>query len=309
MSVKSGAEPCRLCPRECAVLRPLSRTQSGAYGVCGEARLPVVARAAIHRFEEPCISGTRGSGTVFFCGCPLRCVYCQNRTISLSRAGREVTVEQLRAIFRRLTAQGVHNLNLVTPTHFTEAIIEALEEKPPVPVVYNTSGYERVETLARLEGKVQVYLPDMKYALVEPAERYSAAPDYPQVAMAAIREAFRQTGPYRLNEEGIMEKGVLIRHLILPNQLENTRRVIDFVADTFPKGSVKFSLMSQYTPVDVPASYAELSRRITRREYTRAYEYMLERGIEDGYVQERSSAEETYIPDFDLTGVLPPYEE
>ncbi len=294
---------CRLCPRACGADRPSSRAEGGRYGVCGEARLPVVARAAVQRYEEPSNSGTRGSGTVFFSGCPLRCVYCQNRPISFGHAGRELTVPQLRRVMERLAAQGVHNLNLVTPTHFVPAIAEALAAPLPVPVVYNTGGYDTPETLRLLEGKVQVYLPDLKYALPEPAARYSAAPDYPQAAQAALLEMYRQTGPYRLDGEGMMVSGVLIRHLILPGGLENTRRVIDFVADAFPRGAVRFSLMSQYTPVDVPDGYPELRRRITRREYTRAVEYMLSRGIEDGYVQERSSAASEYIPAFDLTGV------
>lgn len=272
-------------------------------GVCGMGRNPVVARAALHFWEEPCISGTRGSGTVFFSGCPLRCVFCQNRTISRDGFGKELRPDELRRVFDRLIESGAHNINLVTPTHFVDGILEAIGAGLPVPVVYNTGGYDAVETLRRLEGKVSVYLPDMKYALAEPARRYSGAADYPQAAADAIREMVRQTGPYRLDADGMLTRGVLIRHLMLPGGLDNTRRVIDFVADNFPKGSVLFSLMSQYTPIDLPDGYPELARRITSREYTRAQEYMLARGIEDGFVQARSAATDEYVPDFDLTGL------
>ncbi|MBR3289512.1 MAG: radical SAM protein [Clostridia bacterium] len=297
---------CTLCPRRCGVNRPASRRAIGAgerVGVCGMGRNPVVARAALHRWEEPCISGTRGSGTVFFSGCPLRCVFCQNRAISRDGFGKELTPAALRRVFDRLIEAGAHNINLVTPTHFVDGILEAIGEGLSVPVVYNTGGYESLETLRRFEGAVSVYLPDMKYALAEPARRYSGAADYPEVAAAAIREMFRQTGPFQLDADGMLVRGVLIRHLMLPGQLENTRRVIDFVADTFPKGSVLFSLMSQYTPVDLPDGYPELARRLTTREYTRAQEYMTERGVEDGFVQERSSSAERFIPEFDLTGL------
>ena len=272
-------------------------------GVCGMGRRPVVARAALHFWEEPCISGTRGSGTVFFSGCPLRCVFCQNRPISRDGFGKELTPAGLRRVFDRLIEAGAHNINLVTPTHFSDAVLEAIGDGLPVPVVFNTGGYDAVDTLRRFEGKVSVYLPDMKYALADPASRYSGATDYPEVAAAAIREMVRQTGPYKLDENGMLIRGVLIRHLLLPGGLENTRRVIDFVADSFGKGTVLFSLMNQYTPMGLPDDFSELNRRVTTREYTRAQEYMLERGIEDGFVQARTSSTDRYIPDFDLTGL------
>ena len=293
---------CTLCPRRCGVIRPTDKT-GGRLGVCGMGQTPVVARAALHFWEEPCISGTRGSGTVFFSGCPLRCVFCQNRAISRDGFGKELTPAALRRVFGRLIEAGAHNINLVTPTHFADGILEAIGDGLPVPVVYNTGGYDSVETLRRFEGKVSVYLPDMKYALPEPAGRYSGAVDYPEVAAAAIREMVRQTGPFKLDADGMLVSGVLIRHLLLPGQLENTRRVIDFVADSFPKGTVLFSLMNQYTPIDLPEGFPELDRRVTTREYTRAQEYMQARGIEDGFVQARSSATDEYVPDFDLTGL------
>ena len=287
---------CDLCPRRCHARRTADRGE----GFCAMPAGPVVARAALHFWEEPVISGNRGSGTVFFSGCTLRCVYCQNRDISAGGFGRPVTVERLREIFRELTDQGAHNINLVTPTHFTPWILEALEEDPGVPVVWNTGGYERVETLRALEGNVQIYLPDLKYADSALSERLSAAPDYFDAATAAIEEMFRQTGPAVI-EDGLMRRGVLIRHLVLPGQLENTRRCIDWVARTFRPGEVLFSLMSQYTPQ--PGAKGLLGRHVTRSEYRAAVEYMENCGITDGFTQERTSAKEEYTPPFDLTGV------
>lgn len=246
------------------------------------------------------ISGTRGSGTVFFSGCTLGCVFCQNHEISAQGVGKPVTVERLGEIFRELIRQGAHNINLVTPGHFAPWVAQALEPALPVPVVCNTGGYERVETLRLLEGKVQVYLPDMKYALEEPARRLSGAGDYPAAARSAICEMFRQTGPYQLRD-GLLVRGVLIRHLVLPGQLENTRRVIDWVAETFRPGEVLFSLMSQYTPQ--PGAAGPLARHVTRAEYRAAVRYMENCGIRDGFTQERTSAREEYTPAFDLTGV------
>ena len=230
---------CTLCPRMCGA----ERTETRGEGFC---RMPA-GPAGLHMWEEPVISGTRGSGTVFFSGCTLGCVFCQNHEISAQGVGKPVTVERLGEIFRELIRQGAHNINLVTPGHFAPWVARALEPALPVPVVCNTGGYERVETLRLLEGKVQVYLPDMKYALEEPARQLSGAGDYPTAARAAIREMFRQVGPWEIRE-GLLVRGVLIRHLVLPGQLGNTRRVIDWVAETFRPGEVLFSLMSQYTP-------------------------------------------------------------
>ena len=287
---------CSICPRGCGVDRA-----GGQFGFCAVPDAPVVARAAPHFGEEPCISGTRGSGAVFFSGCNLRCVFCQNRTISRGEHGKEITVGQLRGIFLRLRDEGVHNINLVTPSHYTRQIAEALSGlELGIPVVWNSSGYECVETLRMLDGLVQVYLPDMKYALEEPARRLSGAGDYPAAARSAICEMFRQTGPYQLRD-GLLVRGVLIRHLVLPGQLENTRRVIDWVAETFRPGEVLFSLMSQYTPQ--PGAAGPLARHVTRAEYRAAVRYMENCGIRDGFTQERTSAREEYTPAFDLTGV------
>ncbi len=266
--------------------------------------LPVVARTALHFYEEPPVSGTRGSGTVFFSGCPLKCVFCQNHQISHENFGKAVSIEGLRTIFQNLIDLGAHNINLVSPTQFTWAIGEALKEKLPVPVVYNTGGYDSPAALKTLKGKIDVYMPDMKYAFSEPALKYSGAADYPERAKAAIYEMYEQTGPYELDEAGMLKKGLLIRHLVLPGNLPNTFGVIDWVSRSFPKGSVLVSLMSQYTPVRA-CPFPELMRPLTAEEAEAAEEYLFSSGIEDGFVQELSAADETFIPDFDLTGVEP----
>ena len=288
---------CRLCPRNCGA----ERTETKRGGVCRQPSLPVAAKAMLHRWEEPCLVGDHGAGTVFFSGCNLRCCFCQNGPISQGEVGKPITAQRLREIFRELIAQGAACLDLVTPTHFTPVILEALGEEPwPVPVVWNCGGYEKRSTLRLLEGKVQVYLPDLKYALPGPAKKYSAAEDYFEWASAAILAMFRQTGPYRM-ENGLLKRGVLIRHLILPGELENSRRVIDWVAETFQPGDVLFSLMSQYTPQ--PGAVGNLARHVTKAEYRSAVAYMENCGITDGFTQERTSAKEEYTPDFDLRGV------
>ena len=273
--------------------------QSGE-GFCGLPAAPVVARAGLHFWEEPCVSGARGSGAVFFSGCVLRCVYCQNHAISHENFGKPVSVERLREIFWELIGQGAHNINLVSPTPFAPAIREALAEPLPVPVVWNTGGYERVETLRSLEGKVQVWLPDLKYVDSGLSRDLSGAADYFGAASAAIEEMVRQTGDYVL-ENGLLKRGVLIRHLMLPGQLENTKAVLDWVAETFRPGQVLLSLMAQYTPQ--PGAEGLLSRRVTGAEYRAALRYMENLGITDGYCQDAASARAEYTPDFDLTGV------
>ena len=273
--------------------------QSGE-GFCGLPAAPVVARAGLHFWEEPCVSGARGSGAVFFSGCVLRCVYCQNHAISHENFGKPVSVERLREIFWELIGQGAHNINLVSPTPFAPAIREALAEPLPVPVVWNTGGYERVETLRSLEGKVQVWLPDLKYVDSGLSQDLSGAADYFGAASAAIEEMVRQTGDYVL-ENGLLKRGVLIRHLMLPGRLENTKAVLDWVAETFRPGQVLLSLMAQYTPQ--PGAEGLLSRRVTGAEYRAALRYMENLGITDGYCQDAASARAEYTPDFDLTGV------
>ncbi len=290
-------EKCMLCPRKCGADR------ENASGVCSSGVEPKIARAALHFWEEPVISGKRGSGTVFFSGCSLKCVFCQNHDISAGNFGKTVSVSRLREIYSELIAKGAHNINLVNPTHWADAILASLETALPVPVVYNTGGYDSVETLKRFEGKINIYLPDMKYALNNIAAKYSKAADYPDIAKAAISEMFRQTGSYEIDADGIMRRGVIIRHLILPDNLENTCRVIDWVEKTFSPGQVLFSLMSQYTPAGDIEKYPELGRRLTQEEYAAAYDYLAESDIEDGFFQELSSAKEEFIPPFDLEGV------
>ena len=300
---------CNLCPRRCRVARRLSLSDEGPLGYCRLPVLPVVARAALHHWEEPCISGTRGAGTVFFSGCNLSCVYCQNYDISELRKGTEISVARLREIYFELIAQGAHNIDLVTPTHFAHAVYESLAEPLPVPVVYNCGGYESVHTIRFLRNKIQIWLPDLKYSDARAAARYSDAPDYFERATAAIEEMFRQTGPYEMGEDGLLRRGVLIRHLILPGQLENTKGVLDYVAETFRPGDVLFSLMHQYVPAGRAAEFPEIDRRLTDEEYEEAEDYMLTLGIEDGYVQQKDSADAAYTPAFDGTGVLAPAEE
>lgn len=286
---------CSVCPRHCGVDRSRRR------GVCGVPGTLTVARAAAHFWEEPCISGYGGSGAVFFSGCNLKCVFCQNYEISSGGFGKEITVDRLREIYHELIDDGAHNINLVTPTHYAEPILESLNEPLPVPVVYNSSGYDSVETLRRFAGKIQIYLPDMKYRDASLAKKYSSAADYPSVAAAAVREMFRQVGEFRTDHEGILEKGVLIRHLMLPGQLENTLDVIDWVSSEF-QDKVLFSLMSQYTP-NANCSCPELCRTVSEEEYNKAVDYLYLVGLENVYVQDFSSAKQEYTPPFDLQGV------
>ena len=285
---------CNLCPRNCGALR----TETHGGGFCGMPSAPIVAKTMLHRWEEPCLTGENGAGAVFFTGCALRCVYCQNRVISRpeGNAGKPLDAAELRGVFRELIGRGAACLDLVTPSHFTPTVREALRgEEWGVPVVWNCGGYEKAEVLRSLEGLVQIYLPDMKYALAETAEAYSGAADYFTWASSAIEEMFRQTGPYRM-EGGKLSSGVLIRHLVLPGEPENTRRVIDWVARTFRLGDVLFSLMRQYTPQ--PGAVGKLSRRVTGGEYRAALAYAQNCGVTDGYAQDAASAQSSYTPDF-----------
>ena len=290
---------CNLCPRRCGALRD----ETQGLGRCRMPSVPVAARAALHHWEEPPISGSRGSGTIFFSGCSLGCVFCQNQEISHRDFGKAVSLERLVQICDELIAQGAHNINFVNPTHFTHAVRALLTRHPlPVPVVWNSGGYDRVETLRALEGLVDVYLPDLKYLDPDTAGRYSAAPDYPEAAAAAIREMVRQTGPCRFDGDGLLRRGTVIRHLILPGQVGQAKRVMDWVSREFPRGAVLFSLMSQYTPWGDLSACPELNRRLRPGEMRAAREYMENLGL-DGFTQERTSAREEYTPPFDLTGI------
>ena len=295
---------CNDCPRRCGVVRSHYTPHAPMAGYCHTSLQPVVARAALHFWEEPCISGTRGSGTVFFTSCNLRCCFCQNASISTGGTGIPITVKRLREIYGELIAQGAHNINLVTPTPYTWAVRQSLEQPLPVPVVYNCGGYEAPETIDALRGKVQIYLPDLKYMDSNLAKRYSGAADYPQAAAEAILRMYDQVGPYELDDDGILQKGVVIRHLILPGCVENTKAVIDWVRSHFADGQVLFSLMRQYVPCGKAADYPEIDRFLTDEEYDEAEQYLFDSGIEDGFVQEKDSASETFIPSFCGEGVL-----
>lgn len=289
---------CQLCPRRCGALR----TETEGKGYCRMPALPVLARAALHQWEEPPISGTRGSGTIFFSGCPLGCVFCQNEEISHRDVGKPMTVQRLRQICMELVDQGAHNINFVTPTHYSHILAQVLDTPLPVPVVFNSGGYDSVSTLKSLVGKIDIYLPDLKYMDSAPAGRYSAAPDYPAVAAAAIREMVRQVGPCVFDENGLLKKGVIIRHLVLPGQAEGAKQVMDWVAREFPKGTVLFSLMSQYTPYGRADQFPEIDRKLRRGEIRAVQDYMDALGL-DGFTQERTSAKREYTPPFDLSGL------
>lgn len=291
-------QSCRVCPRQCGADRTLGT------GMCSGGEKVRVALASLHQWEEPCISLGKGSGTVFFSGCTLRCVYCQNYAISSGNFGVDITVEQLAQTFLSLQEKGACNINLVTPTHYTPQIIQALKlAKLSIPVVYNCSGYERVETLQLLEGLVDVYLTDLKYFDKEISQKYSKAPDYFQAASQAVIEMIRQTGSAEFDQDGRMTKGVLIRHLVLPGLVEQTRKLLDWIWDNLPH-DIYISLMNQYFPSGQARLYPELCRHTTREEYDQAVEYLIAKGFENGFLQEAESAAEEYVPFFDGSGVV-----
>ena len=288
---------CKLCPRECGG----DRSRYG--GICKSGVLPKLARAALHYGEEPCISGTAGSGTVFFSGCSLGCVFCQNDGISHGNFGREVSVQRLAEIFAELEALGANNINLVNPTHFALSVKQALSiYRPRIPVVYNCGGYEKVETLRLLEGDIDVYLPDIKYADSALAARFSCATDYPETAFAAVAEMLRQTGSIELDDRGIAKRGTLIRHLVLPLHTHDSMAVLDRIASQFG-ADTWVSLMFQYTPVKPLEQFPELNRGLTARERDRVEQHLYALGLNNGYVQLPESRGKTFIPDFDLTGI------
>lgn len=273
-------------------------------GFCGMGDKVVVAKAFLHFWEEPCISGKNGSGAVFFSGCNMRCVYCQNYHISQEYFGREITQEQLVKIFMNLQSKGAHNINLVSPSHFTLQIKQALDkaEGLKIPVIYNSNGYDSVQSLKMLEGKIDVYLPDIRYFNDETALKYSSAGNYFKTASEAVLEMYRQVGEPRFDENGMIVKGLIIRHLIIPGHIGESKRILKWIRDNLPEG-VYVSIMSQYTPYYKCESYPEINRRITRREYEAVLDYFFKLGLNNGYVQERDSACEDYIPDFNLEGV------
>lgn len=292
---------CILCPRECRINR-----EDGKRGYCGMDSRIYAARAALHMWEEPCISGKKGSGAVFFSGCGLRCIFCQNREIAIGKDGKEISVEKLGEIFLNLEKQGAANINLVTGAHYVPQIIEALEiakgKGLSLPVVYNSSGYEKVETLKLLEGYVNVYLPDFKYMEASLADAFSHAPNYVERAMAAIEEMVRQTGNCVFNEDGYIEKGTIVRHLILPGHTVNSKKVLEYLHNTYGN-KIFISIMNQYTPVYKQKKYTELNRKVTEREYKKVLDYALEIGVENGFWQTGDTAKESFIPAFDYEGL------
>ena len=302
MKIKTNG--CMLCPRECNA----DRTH-GENGICGVSGIGIMgARVALHMWEEPCISGETGSGTVFFSGCPLRCVYCQNYALARAEQGEQITTERLANIFVELQENAAANINLVTPTHYTPQIIDAIQLAKAkglhLPIVYNCSGYEKVETLKLLDGIVDIYLTDFKYMDVEAAKRYSKAPDYPEVAKAALAEMVRQCPEARFDENGMMQKGVIVRHLLLPGHLKNGKDVVQYVYETYGD-KVYLSLMNQYTPLPQVEDYPELNRRVSEAEYEELVDYAIELGVENGFIQEGETAEESFIPPFNYEGWNP----
>lgn len=302
-SILPDMQDCTLCPRECHVDRTAGQT-----GFCGQSAQIMAARAALHFWEEPCLSGVNGSGAVFFSGCNLRCVYCQNHTIAQGQSGKEISVERLSEIFLELQEKQAHNINLVTPTHYVPQIINALQTAKDnglaIPVVYNTSGYENVDTLKRLEGLIDIYLPDLKYHDAALSARYSNAPDYFGKAFAAIKEMLRQTGrPIFVDgEDSLMLKGVIVRHLLLPGCEEDSRYLIRYLHETYGN-DIYVSIMNQYTPMPNVADHPSLNRRISPEEYDRIVDYAIHIGIENGFIQEGETASESFIPSFDCEGI------
>lgn len=287
---------CNMCPRRCGVNR------KEKYGFCSSPEEFRIARAALHYWEEPCISGKHGSGTVFFSGCNLKCVYCQNSEISIQNKGTAVSSEKLIEIFEKLIADGAENINLVSATHYAFQLKTLFEKwHCPVPIVYNSSGYESVETLKMLSGIVDIYLPDFKYIRADKAKRYSKAQNYPEVAKAAISEMLRQQ-PHCVFENGIMKKGVIVRHLILPQNTNSSIDIINYFRDNLQDAYL--SLMAQYTPCTDLSEYPEINRKITKREYRKVLDYAVSLNLENVFVQELSSADKIYIPPFDFTGVM-----
>jgi putative pyruvate formate lyase activating enzyme len=292
--------PCNLCPRECGVDRLAN------LGFCECDSQIKVARAALHFWEEPCISGSKGSGTVFFSGCTLRCCYCQNFRISSEGLGKEISAKRLAEIFLELQEKGAHNINLVTPTQYLVQVLYALDivkSKLHIPVVYNCGGYELLETIRALKGYVDIFLPDLKYFSSELSLKYSKADDYFEVASAAIKEMISQIDTLDFDNNGIMQKGVIIRHLVIPGARKDSFKILNWISENLPKDKYLLSLMSQYTPAYKSSEYKELNRRITTFEYKSVVEEAIRLGLSNGFMQERSSAKEEYTPPFDLEGV------
>lgn len=291
-------ERCEICPHKCNINR-----SEGKIGRCKATDKVKIALYSIHNFEEPCISGEKGSGIVFFSNCNLNCIYCQNYEISQLGKGKEITIERLAEIFLIQQEKGVENINLVTPTSYVPQIIKAIEiarnKGLKLPIVYNTNSYENVETLQMLEGYIDVYLPDLKYAENELGKEYSKIDDYFEVATKAIREMIRQVGTPKLNENGIMLSGVMVRHLVLPNYIENSKKVLKWIVENLPK-DIYVSVMAQYFPTYKAKEYEKMNRKLTKEEWKEIEDYIDELGIENGYVQELGDHEEEYVPKWEV---------
>ena len=300
-STESFMKECRVCPRNCGADR-----LSDQKGFCRAGAEIILAKAALHMWEEPCISGKEGSGAVFFSGCSLGCKFCQNGQISRGQTGKKVTADRLADIFLELQQQKANNINLVTAGHFLPQAAEAIEKSRnrglQIPVVYNSSGYEKSEMLKLLEGLVDIYLPDFKYMDPELAEKYSYARDYPEVAREALKEMVRQTGTPEFDRRGIMKKGVIVRHLLLPGHVKDSRRVLEYLLSTYGK-EIYISLMNQYTPMPAMKDDPRLFRKVTDREYQRLIDYGLQLGLENGFIQEGETAKESFIPEFNGEGI------
>ena len=299
MEEKISITSCQLCPREC------NADRTKGEGFCGGGGNIKIARAALHQWEEPCISGKNGSGTVFFSGCPLKCCFCQNYKISAENYGKEITIQHLAEIFLNLQEQNAHNINLVSPTQYVPWIISALDLVKPqlkIPVVYNSGGYESIETLRSLQDYIDIYLPDLKYMNQEISKKYSNADDYFEVAAAAITEMYNQVGGVSFDDDGILKKGMIIRHLTLPNNRVDSIRIMEWISRTFPKNDILISLMSQYTPFYHSNYYKEINRKISTFEYNSVVDKAVSLGL-DGFMQEKSSAKEEYTPEFNLEGI------
>jgi putative pyruvate formate lyase activating enzyme len=293
---------CNLCPRNCGVNR-----LNGEYGFCLSVGITVrVAKVSLHQWEEPCLSGTKGSGTIFFSNCNLKCVFCQNHSISHNSIGKEISIERLSEIFLEQQEKGAHNINLVTPTHYVPQIIEAIKMAKKnglhLPIIYNSNGYENIRTIKALKGFIDIYLPDLKYFHNKYGIKYSNSPNYFENASKAIEEMVSQIDSIKFNSEGIMEKGIIIRHLMLPGLLFDSKKVIDYIFKTF-KSSVYISIMNQFTPVNNLEDYPEINKALNPKHYEALIDYCLELGISKAFIQEEGTVSESFIPDFDLKGV------
>ncbi|MBL4936471.1 radical SAM protein [Clostridium sp. YIM B02515] len=292
---------CKLCPRNCNVNR-----LEGKLGFCKSGAGVKVARVSLHHWEEPCLSGEAGSGTVFFSECNLKCVFCQNHCISHEGVGKEITIERLAEIFLEQQKRGANNINLVTPTHFVPQIIEAIKiaknNRLTLPIVYNSNGYENIETIKALKGFIDIYLPDLKYYDDKYAVKYSHAPNYFNIVSKAIEEMYSQVGMPEFDDSGMMKKGVIIRHLMLPGLLFDSKKIMDYIHNTFDN-NVYISIMNQYTPVNNLSNYPEINKPLNQKHYESLIDYCLSLGIKNAFIQEEGTVSESFIPDFDLRGV------